>query len=362
MIKKCNILCFYLILSIYSISSAQETNTTFINGIEIKPHYGFVLPHHESIGYNISRHIYGFEINTLVNSTRTNWQQMYRNPRLGFGLNLFLIDPEIYGSATGLYSFADVPFIRKNQFSANYRLNLGLAYLNEIFNVDENNFNTAIGSHLNMYFRLGLTTSYRITNKLDATLGLGMTHFSNGNLRSPNLGINIVSANLGVLYKFNESEIELNKHDKHLSPDTKKMEYTLFFSGGARTITDYINDYYFMSTCNLNVERYVNKKRKVGGGLDIFYDGTRTSDEEQDQVFKNLVQLGLHLSSDIIYNRFSLSFQAGYYLYKKNEELWNIYNRLALKYKITNRLIGKIALKSHKIQADYIEWGMGLIL
>jgi hypothetical protein len=63
----------------------------------------------------------------------------------------------------------------------NYRLSLrsscGLAYLSHHFERVENHKNSAIGSALNAAIQFTLKNSIRISSRMDANIGLGVTIF-----------------------------------------------------------------------------------------------------------------------------------------------------------------------------------------
>ena len=69
--------------------------------------------------------------------------------------------------------------------------------------------------------------------------------------------------------------------------------------------------------------------------------------------------MGIHASTDVVFNKFSFTIQAGYYLYSKWKETEIVYNRFGIIYKFTEHLSANITLKTHLVKADYAEIGLG---
>lgn len=332
--------------------------------LESRLHYGFVYPHHTSISYNIKHHVPGFEIIYNIPTYGDNiWEKKYRYPRKGFGLfHANMMNKDVLGSITGFYALMNIPLWKKGHFTTSYRINAGISYLNRIFDEHTNILNTAIGSHLNMYFRLGLDLRISFNNKNEFSGELGFTHFSNGNLNAPNLGLNMITVSGGFIHFLG------NQPGKIKNPESTKLsqkyEFSFFLANGARTYYEFKDDYFYKSTLSLSLGRYLSVKRLIGMGTDIFYDGASKprfhKDNFYDYTIKDLIQVGIFGFHDLVYKKCSFSIQIGYYLYKKNDHIFNMYNRTGLKYKFSERIFGIIALKSHRTQADYIELGIGL--
>ncbi|MFC2137584.1 acyloxyacyl hydrolase [Bacteroidota bacterium] len=333
--------------------------------IEGQYHYGFLWPHHTSIAYSINGHVPGFEFNILNYSNNKNiWDNLYHNPRKGFGMSYFYMqDHEIFGSAIGLYGLFDIPIIRNKTFNASYRIYGGLSWLTKIWDIKENYNQTAIGTHINLYFRGSLTCRYKISPSNELIIGTGLTHFSNGNIKEPNLGLNIVTPSIGFVHNFISTEQDNEIEQKEI-PDLNKFNLSLIYSGGIKAINGIYNDYYYKCALNIHLGYNINHISQVGTGIDFLYDGTQKNKWEESNSKKNksdLLQLGYIIYHDLIYKKLILTVQAGTYLYNRHDYRM-IYNRIGLKYKISKKILTTLSLKSHKTQADYIEWGIGYIL
>ena len=196
------------LISIYSNLSASSDSLKFINNLRlgVEVHYGFIYPHHSSITYSLESRISSFELNLTTDTYgRGSWDELYRYPRMGVGyLYSGLGNDEVFGKAHALFLFMDIPFSSKlKKFTSSYRISYGVAYLTKQFDVVENPLNMAISSAFNMYANFRYTGRFKINERNEVEVGFGLSHFSNGKLATPNLGINCVKVNLGYLFNIN---------------------------------------------------------------------------------------------------------------------------------------------------------------
>lgn len=352
----------YLILFCFCNLSIGAKDLLTNQLIETKVHYGFLWPHHSSIEYVITGHVPAFEVNVLKQNINQHiWDDLFRNPRTGFGLSYFYMeDHDILGSAIGTYGIFDVSLVQTKRFTESYRFYGGLSWLTNIWNIDNNVLQTAIGSHVNLYFRLALTSYIQLGPKSEATFDAGFTHFSNGNVKRPNLGLNFPTLSAGYIYKFN-TEPFIDRSPE--PPAYSKWNLNFASYHGFKAERLYENEYYYKSSFSILYGYNLNIKRQIGIGADFMYDGAYKEVWPEEDVgnFGSLMQGGFIIYHDLRYNKLVLTIQIGAYVFN-NHNYREIYNRNGLKYYFRKNLFGTVALKSHKTQADYIEWGIGYTL
>ena len=199
---KFRFLIFSLYFSIIPAHFFASDQNSILNNIYIdsKFHYGFIVPHHESIAYLLEKHVKGLELNISWQTYGNHiWEQLYRYPRTGIGY--FFCDygnPKMLGKVHALFSYLNIPIIKNhnNHHLLNYQISFGMSYLTKRFDLYENHLNTAIGSNLNIYFRLGFDTKIPVSEKFELLGEIGFTHCSNGKIKSPNYGLNVLSGSL----------------------------------------------------------------------------------------------------------------------------------------------------------------------
>ena len=137
-------------LFIYNLKAENIISKNNIQ-LETRLHYGFLLSHHLELNrYN--SHFPMIEI-SLQKSTfgKKRWEKKYDYPLLG--ISLLYTDLGAYeeiGNAYAAFPYINFPLYRKNDNCINFRIGLGLAWLENKFDNIVNYKNFAIGSHLNI--------------------------------------------------------------------------------------------------------------------------------------------------------------------------------------------------------------------
>lgn len=331
---------------------------------EFKLHYGFIMPHHKNMQHLTTGHFPAFEINFNVQMHgEKKWHCLYKYPVIGGALwYADLANPGMLGKAIAVYPFMNFHLCRGRKFYLNYRFGLGLGYITKPFNNIDNYKNIAIGSHLNATLNMFYELKWMLQKKVSLTAGIGLTHFSNGAFKTPNLGINIPTVFTGVAYYLNNTE--------NIAPDTawkgirvNKSKFRLFFAGGTKQLYPPEGDQYGVFMLSLNYSRLLSFKRELTAGLDIFLDySDKRSVKRKGIPLKNdlsLLKPGFYAGHDFIFSKLRLLLHIGYYLYAKDKSDGMIYSRFGLEYDISRSLYGHLALKTHFAKADFVEFGVG---
>ncbi|NLA23637.1 MAG: acyloxyacyl hydrolase [Bacteroidales bacterium] len=226
-----------------------------------------------------------------------------------------------------------------------------------------NYYQTFISSHLNAHLRLGLGYAYAF-NKLGSNINfqISLDHFSNAKFYAPNLGINMLTVNLGythVLTETLDSNIEdLNKVDEQ--KDDLKWYYNFNIAGGVKQNFDYDTKHFLIASLYSDAFYKVNEKRALGLGAEFTYDNSiasyylNSTGEEIDKTFR----FGLHLAQDLYFGNIIVYCQVGAYLINpKPADSW-IYNRLMLKYPVYKNLLLGIGMKTHTSVADCLQFSV----
>ncbi len=358
-----NILLVFLISFIGVTGRAQPARYPVI--IDTKVHTGITLPFYKALSYLIQDDIYALDLSISFPTYGKNyWEKIYNYPRPGFGYSFWSLgNNEIFGKAHALYGYINMPLIKKtDRFSLNYQVSFGGSYLTKRFDKYENHLNRAISSHANVYIRIGIDSKIRLSSRSQLVFEAGGSHFSNGKTKSPNYGLNAGSFSLGFNYLIGNSNITIPDID--IPEPDKHYNQSVIYSAGIKVYDNLLDKKYFVSALTYNIERYIDHKRKIGVGGDIFYDGSisealASPDGTPEKEFDKLIRLGLHGSYAISYKQLSMGIQVGHYLYSKYTVLTLIYSRISVQYMLSEHLSANIGIKSHWAKADNIEWGIG---
>jgi hypothetical protein len=358
-----NRLLIFILVLIGLAGKAQLVKRPII--IEPKVHTGMNLPFYEALDYLIQDDIYAFDLSvSFPTYGKDYWEKLYNYPRTGVGYSYWSLgNNDVLGKAYALYSYINIPFFKRTEkLSFNYQISYGGAYLSKKFDIYEDHLNRAIGSHTNIYIRLGIDGKIRLFPRCEMVIEAGATHFSNGKTKLPNYGINTGSFSLGFNYLFNDNGTTIQEPE--IPEIDKRYVQSVICSAGSKVYDNLFGKRYFLSSVSYNLERIVNHKRKIGLGADFFYDGSisealASEEGTLEKDFAKLIRFGLHTSYAIRYKQLIMGIQIGHYLYSKCTVFTLIYNRISIQYLVTRNMVGSIAIKSHMGKADCLECGIG---
>lgn len=336
---------------------------------EIKLQYGLLMSHHLELDIFRS-HFPAFEI-SLQKATygKYRWEAEYDYPLIGIslwysGLGGF---PEL-GSAIAVYPTINFPLVRDNKQSLNFKLGIGLGYLTNRFDRIDNYKNFAIGSHINIAASLFFEYRKRLSKMMTFTTGLGLTHFSNGTMKTPNYGLNILTASVGISSYLSNPNRSL---DKKILPKLYPFEfdgrkYLSFEVAAAMAFKDMSQQYgksFYVFAAYTNIMARVSYKSKFGMGFDLTHDASDRIiyESRHAEVPDNLqiTKIGINVAYELVMDRLTFLFNAGMYISGMERSESDLYQRLTLKYFITNKIYANMALSAHLGKAEYVGFGLG---
>ncbi len=330
--------------------------------IRLDGHYGFVLPEYSNFNLLINKPSSGFEFSLEKKTTgKTFWEQIYKYPE--FGLSFFFItlgNKDVLGNEFALYPYVKTFLIRKKRFQISNQFGLGVGYATKRFDLETNYQQIAIGSKLNVHFNYKLSTQFKLSNRFTMNAGISFSHFSNANMSEPNLGINIVTGFTGLNYALHNLK-EFTSHE--LVQHQTKHEFALIYAAGGKHTRALQSNVYFTSSLSAEYKYHWKRKFHFGGGLDLFYDSSTKIEMGPDNPdYKSIYDFrtGIHLSQEIVYDRFSFILQEGFYIGLVDRVDKSImYNRAILRWKLNDRFLISASMKSHLHILDYPELGFG---
>lgn len=283
--------------------------------------------------------------------------------------------------------------------------------------------NISIGSVLNAFINGGIYMDFPIRDGWALTLAGGWQHLSNGSVLTPNAGYNMFNAEVGVAYTPHADEVAEEMPDAEVPRRLwdgvdKRWDVELSLSGGARSV--YYRDrgaadnqwLFGVADVSLAAHWQPVSVFKIGLGVDAFYDGGYAAVYKDfaaenpdapvtwfgktwlsESRVENCFRVGISLQPEFTVGRVSLGYHVGFYVWdpirnlepfdevQKNggpldrgmfyaydpsrastyQDGW-CYQRLALKYHVTEHLFVQLALKLHIMKAECLTAGLGLRL
>ncbi len=354
-----------LLISIYCLLVFQsQAQTKFTDNLKLMGNYhaGFAIPEYKFLTYIVDDYIRSMDVCLVKETTGNNiWEQLYTYPE--YGISLFystLGNDKILGKEIALSYFFKINLISWKRVRVYNRTGIGFSYVTRKFDSEDNYLNVSVGTHLNGYFNFRIGVNYSLSEKIEFNSGLSFDHLSNTNVIEPNLGLNSFTAYGGLSYRLSQ---KTEKQKDEIPTHIRKNNMEVFFSIGSKHDGAFTTRYFFTSSVSLEMNRELFYAFYVGAGADLFYDSSVESYlQSEEKEFRNAYsfQSGIHLSQTFVYNRWSVILQEGIYVLLTDHFGNNImYNRLILKYMISNSISIRFAMKTHLHILDYPELGIG---
>ncbi len=312
------------------------------------------------------------------------WHQFYNFPKIGVESIFGIFQSKEFG-----YTIGVVPnMVFKNSKNVYFKIGMGAAYFNKPFDFITNNRNLYIGYKFTNMTLIGFGRGFKI-GKLSMNLGLTFSHCSDGHTALPNVGMNSVLFNIGLMA--NEPKIKRNLPQLNLK---NKFIYTVRTSLGLHQFGATTKAVGGPTYPSYHASFYVSKPYKnihvVDAGVVVSYYTSFHDYIVNEEVYKKNINLKsstgvIFIGHEFVFGKLGFSTQLGIYFYnpffiqqKKLEGTWGNLtqkleafntNRLGLMYypfkkkntlnQIKNQLMIGMFIKANLGQADMFEYTVG---
>jgi hypothetical protein len=253
-----------------------------------------------------------------------------------------------------------------DRLSLNYEWNFGLSTGWKPYNPYDNYYNVIIGSKTNAYINTNVYLNLMLSRKFDLTTGITLTHFSNGNTRFPNAGLNTVDLKAGLTYNFNRKKRFLSESSlrppvpefpRHISYD-----FVLFGSWRRKGIAlgeEHIAlpNTYPVFGINFAPMYNINYRFRAGVSLDGYYNGSAniyvgdyiigTEPVFIKPPLSQQLALGLSGRTEYVMPYFSVNLGMGVNILHNGGDMKAFYQILALKIEVTHNSFIHIGYSLH---------------
>ncbi len=328
----------------------------------------------------------------IQTSERQPWARLLNYPRYGFGFASYTFRNEevnhIIGDPEAFYLFGAFPLWRNPGFHLNFDMAAGLMFNLNPYNPKTNPYNDVVGSDLMAYFDFGLGLHFRISKLFDLSVNTNLVHFSNGRVRTPNMGVNLMGAKVGLTYYWFSTQVESKfrfgeRENQALLPVLAHP--TLPFKGapyfnfslavGVNSTLQGLPDEgvniqgpsYLVTAFTTDWAWQYSTIAAAGLGINFHYDGSLGEIYPgRPGTFLEKSTIGLTIGHELFLCRLGLILQFGYYPFLnqvKREARGHFYLRTGLRWRFSQRWWCYAALKTmDRPVADFIEWGVGYSL
>lgn len=302
-------------------------------------------------------------------------ERIYRGVYQGVGLAYHSFNPQL-GNPVSAYILqgAKIATLSK-RLSFNYEWNLGLTFGWHPYDKETNPDNLVIGSKTTAYINLDAYLAWQLSRKIDLNVGWSVTHFSNGNTKFPNCGLNTTGPKLSIAYYPNRKEsipttAPLPTFKHHISYDL-----TLFGSWRRRgyytenNVPLVIPGSFAVFGFNFNPMYNLNHWVNLGASLDGVYDHSANLAVDDIYDVKYVIQpstsrqlaLGLSGRAEFVMPYFTINVGIGKHFINGKNDFRGVYETVNLKIGITRMLYANIGYCLYDFQhPNYLILGLGI--
>ena len=357
----------YTFLCLFFLSNAQKENSSSF--IDVNMYSGNIERHNDNITHLIQGHPNGFIIgwNKRVSGEKI-WHSQYNYPEFGASFVAQNFNNSMLGSSYGVYGHYNFYFLKRRLM---LRFAQGISYATNPYDKLKNPKNIAFGSDLlsGTYLMLNYVRP-QIFGPIGVQAGAILLHLSNANIKAPNTSINSVTFNVGLT-----AALDSNKETKEIETFNedinKKIRFGLIFRTGVNQ-SDVVGTpqfpFYIFSAF---AEKRINPKSLVMIGGEYFnskflkeYIYYQSVAYPKNNIAHDLdyKRIGVYFGHELLFGRFSVQTQLGYYVYSPFDFEGRVYNRIGVKYYLSSKWFVSATLKSHTAKAEALEFSLGIRL
>lgn len=355
-------------LLLFCFSSAQEIKES--NAFEADFFTGNIIKHSPDLSHLVTGHPEGVLL-SFSKKTHGNkeWESAYNFPDYGVYFLYQDFKNEFLGHNYAIGLHYNFYFLNRKLV---FKVADGVALASNPHDNVTNSKNGAFGSKIlgNVNFGLNYKND-NIIDKLGLQAGFLFTHFSNARMKSPNSGINTFNVNAGLNYNFDKVA---NKPIDSTSFNMKFKEpikYNFILRSGINEspiIGSGTHPFYHIS---FYADKRLNRKSAIQFGTELFLTNSFIDFIKYKSVaYPNLnldpntdyKRVGVFVGHELFINKISLEAQIGYYVYQPFKYDIAIYDRLGMKYYISNKLFTGVSIKTHGFLAEAMEFAFGIRL
>lgn len=308
-----------------------------------------------------------------IGSNQTTVNDNFGNPITTLNFSAIrLNNPDTFGWCFTLMPKLQIKILQFKTSNLSANIGYGLSYVTKKYDSLTNFDNRAIILPLNFAVDFGLVYNFKLGYNFLGNIGAKYFHVSNGSIKMPNGGFNMLLTEAGIAYT-------LTDYFKTAKPNSLKLNTNKYWfykghvAASYRQLGYFNNIKSFAVIINSNNLLYkINKLYSVGAGVDFFFDPSPALVFNPNATLKEIQNNKKFNAAVGISNSFNFSkifVPVGIYQYIINLKTIKHQNyiRFGLGYYIKPKIyIGSFfkgtITKAGKLDSDFMEWSIGLTL
>lgn len=349
--------------------------------------YGFVMPINTFVnGENVDNQVidrmynFTFRIGKDTDGSKS-WHNLYNGLHYGLGLfhGIFNYSKNL-GNPYAIYGYVGFNFLKMEKLQLRSEMAIGFSGIWDCYS-ETNRMNVAVSTPIESYIHANIHGLYFFNDYFQMNLGASFIHFSNGTMKRPNKGLNILSPEIGLVYRptglnfsKDSSPIVFAPHWQTLASlyYGQKGMYTFYWRKNAdNTYTpDTARGVYPIFGLQLRHQRALTLSHNLGLGMDLTYnESLGKSDTAYYSIrglkdtlsFHQRMTFSVFLTYEYNIHNFSIFLDPSFYIYAHKEGYFpTFHQRIGMRYQFPKGMYVQVSLRAKDFSiADYIEWGIG---
>ena len=309
--------------------------------------------------------------------------RLYGGAYQGAGLALYSFGNRgELGTPFVAYLFQGARIVRLAPFlSFDYEWNFGLSWGWRPYDSHANPYNTAVGSRVNAYINTNFHLNWRLSSRWRLQTGIDLAHFSNGNTRLPNGGVNVLGARLGLVGSLASSPSASSADGAPLPLPSFRPRFVydiVAFGSWRRKLYEDYGSWqlspraYAVLGAGLSVMYAPVRKLRAGAAFDVVYDASANEfyahDPSSADGFFNpplsaKVALGLSARAEFVMPVFTVGVGLGANVLHRGGDLKAFYQMLFLKIDVAHPVFLHVGYRLQEFKTpNYLMLGLGIRL
>lgn len=357
-----------------TILRAQESSGRQ-RGLEFSPliGYHFASNNVNKTGMSLNGIAGGFDISLVQTGLKKEiFSAIYGKPKMGLTARFMKMNnTDTFGYSLAIMPSYQLPFLQREKLQLGVKISYGINFNSQQYHNQKNFDNRAISSAVNFGLDIGMQANILLSNHAQLSIGTGLYHVSNGSLKMPNGGINVIYGEAGITYFPEAIPKNWNQKNQYRLNFKPHWEYAFYVLVSYRELGyfNYITKFWIAGISQQFTYKF-NHLYSLGLGLDGFYDATQPLLYDASLRVSNIAQKDKYYMAVGIYNRFDIGklffpFGVYHYVYKMENVKEPVYVKFGLGFKPKGPLFYGLFFKGtinkkQQLQSDFMEFSLGI--
>lgn len=357
---------FFTLNSLFAFSQ-QEKIRQYLFGIEPEFRYGKIWKHTVNFKPEVEKKSFTAQLNLMWQSTgQKEWQRMLNYPVWGLDVGYTSFgNKKILGSEFFLVPDVQFRLAGKENIQLWLKGGVGIAWLTKHYDAIENPTNNVIASSINNCSTISLRLKVKMNPKLNLVIGSSFTHSSTGDVRMPNLGINIPANEICLQYFFHPV-YETAFNETSLTTE-KRKSLVLTTRNGIGLYEIFIPDgpIYPILINETGIGKFAGRWNLFSLGLETYYSTANFTFVNEQQIGTHRawesVTLSPFIQDEMQWGPVSFSMMIAYQVKQAQLSGYSLYQKLGLNHTLcsfgenkNHKLSAGVFLTTHLSNADYV--------